>query len=59
MKIIKDHKQLRMVCPDDVCLLEEQEAPLSEVYLDGRPSAWLNIFCPQRSCELTSHSQLP
>lgn len=59
MKFARKGKRLKVVCPDDVCLLEEEEVPMSKVCMAGRPSTWLNIFCPQSSCELTSPSQLP
>jgi len=59
MEIIKKSKGLRVVCADDVCLLEKEEVPLSKVFRAGRPSIWLDIFCPQSSCEFTSCSQLP
>jgi hypothetical protein len=59
MKNIKNGKKLRVVCPDDVCLLEEQEVPLPQIGMAGRPSTWLDIFCPQSRCEFTSPLQLP
>jgi hypothetical protein len=59
MKFARKGKRLKVVCPDDVCLLEEEEVPLSKVCMAGRASVWLNIFCPQSRCEFTSPSQLP
>jgi hypothetical protein len=59
MKLERKGKKLKVVCPDDVCLLEEEEIPLSKVGMDSRSSTWLAIFCPQSRCEFTSPSQLP
>jgi hypothetical protein len=42
----------RIVCEDDVCLLEEESTTESS-------SVWLDVFCPQYSCEFTSPTQLP
>ena len=50
----KNSKERIVVCEEDICLLEEQEVSPTE-----RSGAWLNIFCPQDSCEFTSPSQLP
>jgi hypothetical protein len=50
----KNNKKTRVVCEEDVCLLEEEEASTAD-----RPSVWLDIFCPQSSCEFTSPTQLP
>lgn len=58
MKNTRKGKRLMIVCPDDVCLLEEEEVPLSEVCIAAKPSTWLDIFCPQGRCEVTSPSQL-
>jgi hypothetical protein len=49
----KSKKELKVVCEEDVCLLEE------EVSQTENSSAWLDIFCPQNSCEITSPTQLP
>jgi hypothetical protein len=50
----KKNQDYEIVCEDDVCLLE-----LKEDYTTRRSSAWLEIFCPQDSCEYTSPTQLP
>jgi hypothetical protein len=55
----KTGKQLKSVCEDNVCLLEEVSVPFSKTCMAGRPSAWLDIFCPQGWCEINSASQLP
>lgn len=59
MKKTKKNTKLRMVCPDDVCLLVEGEVQSSGIDVAGKPSDWLNIFCPQGACEISSGSQLP
>ena len=43
-----------VVCDDDSCLLEPEE----DTTTDGS-SAWLDVFCPQDSCEYSSPTQLP
>jgi hypothetical protein len=48
----KKNNNTKVVCEDDVCLLEEEPT------IDSS-SAWLDVFCPQSSCEFTSPSQLP
>lgn len=50
----KKNKRTEVVCKDDICLLEAEEDSTT----DGS-SAWMDIFCPQHSCELTSPTQLP
>jgi hypothetical protein len=50
----KKYKKTKVVCDDEVCLLEEQEVTAAD-----SSNAWLDIFCPQYSCELTSPTQLP
>jgi hypothetical protein len=50
----KKTRSTRVVCDDDSCLLEAEEDSTT----DGS-SAWLDVFCPQDSCEYTSPSQLP
>jgi hypothetical protein len=52
-------KRLRVFCTEDGCMeeLEPMEFPsLAETELQSR---WLNIFCPQDACEITSPTQLP
>jgi hypothetical protein len=55
----KKQKQLKVVCPDDICLLEEQEVNRSAACMAAGPGAWLHVFCPECLCEITSSSQLP
>lgn len=59
MKAEKKKIILKTIWADDVCLLVEQEVPVSETHTAASPGAWLNIFCPQGSCEISSASQLP
>ena len=50
----KENQKREVVCEDDVCVLE-----IEEDSSDDSSSAWLDIFCPQNSCEFTSPTQLP
>jgi len=50
----KENQKTKVVCEDDVCVLEEIEASATD-----STGAWLNIFCPQYSCEFSSPTQLP
>lgn len=43
-----------IACEDDVCLLGAEENAETQ-----GAGAWLNVFCPQDSCEYTSPTQLP
>lgn len=54
MENAKKNQNKKVVCSDDVCLLEAEEDSTT----DGS-SAWLDIFCPEDSCEYTSPTQLP
>ena len=50
----KNDSNFEVVCEDDICLLEAKNDSTT-----GDSSAWLDIFCPQNSCEYTSPTQLP
>jgi hypothetical protein len=50
---------LKVFCPGEACLREEERINLPEVDKPTRQSAWLAVFCPQNRCELTAPSQLP
>lgn len=50
----KKHRKTKVVCEDDLCLLEAEEDSTAD-----DSSTWLEIFCPQGSCEYTSPTQLP
>lgn len=50
----KKSKETKVVCEEDICLLVEQEVSQTE-----SSGVWLDIFCPQNSCEFTSPTQLP
>ena len=49
-----ENQERKVVCEDDVCVLEIEENSSAD-----SSSAWLDIFCPQNSCEFTSPTQLP
>jgi hypothetical protein len=49
----KSKKETKVLCEEDVCLLEEDVSQTED------SGAWLDIFCPQSSCEFTSPTQLP
>jgi hypothetical protein len=50
---------LKVFCPGEACLREEEHINLPESGQLSRASSWLEIFCPQSSCEVTTPSQLP
>jgi len=50
----KENQERKVVCEDDVCVLEIEEDTTTD-----SSSAWLDVFCPQNSCEFTSPTQLP
>jgi hypothetical protein len=54
----KKSKWLKVFCPEDACLAEEEriDLPVSEAQ---RHSEWLEIFCPEESCEVITPTQLP
>lgn len=54
MADFKENQDKKIVCKDDVCMLEIEEDPTAD-----NSSAWLDIFCPQDNCEFTSPTQLP
>lgn len=49
----KKDKRTKVICEDDIYLLETEEDSTT----DGS-SAWMDIFCPQQSCEVTSPTRL-
>ena len=56
----KQSKWLKVFCPEEACLREEERTSStasSDPY--EHRSAWLALFCPQSSCEFTASSQLP
>ena len=50
----KENQKREVVCEDDVCVLGTEVDSKTD-----SSSAWLDVFCPQYSCEFTSSSQLP
>ena len=56
----KKDKWLKVFCPEDTCLAEEERIALPECALEEQhTSKWLELFCPDGSCEITSSTQLP
>jgi len=50
---------LKVFCPGEACLREEERINLPETGRSSRHSAWLKVFCPQNRCEITAPSQVP
>jgi hypothetical protein len=50
---------LKVFCPEDACMAEEERftPPASEETVKG--DKWLELFCPEDSCEITESTQLP
>jgi hypothetical protein len=59
MSEIKKDIWLKIFCPDDACLTEEERIALPESDKGEKHDEWLEIFCPENSCEITSPSQTP
>ena len=55
----KKDKWLKVFCPEDACMAEEERftPPTSEETVKG--DKWLELFCPEDSCEITSPTGLP
>ena len=54
----KEDNWLKVFCPEDACLAEEERIDLP-VCPEEAHSKWLDLFCPDGSCEITSPTQLP
>ena len=57
-----DHKKdrwLKVFCPEDACLAEEERIDLPKSAKQEEHSEWLEIFCPEESCEVLTPTQLP
>jgi hypothetical protein len=52
---------LELFCPDDKCFTEEERIEIPIYCEDPKVSQklWLNLFCPDGECEITSPTQLP
>jgi hypothetical protein len=50
----EENQEMKVVCEDDVCVLGTEVDSKTD-----SSSAWLDVFCPQYSCEFTSSTQLP
>ena len=55
----KKSKWLKIFCPGEACLREEERVNLPDMDGSNRPNAWLDVFCPQNRCEFTAPSELP
>ena len=56
MEHTKDHRKdpwLRVFCPEDACLSEEEKVSPSQsrVTDTDKHSTWLDTFCPEDSCQ--------
>jgi hypothetical protein len=56
----KKDKWLKVFCPEDACMAEEERftPPTSEAP-EKKDSLWHELFCPEDSCEITESTQLP
>lgn len=55
----KKSKWLKVFCPEDACLAEEERIDLPASAEAEEHSEWLEIFCPEQSCEVITPTQLP
>jgi len=55
----KKDRWLKVFCPEDACLTEEERIDLPTSAQAEAQSEWLEIFCPEQSCEVVSPTQLP
>jgi hypothetical protein len=55
----KQSKWLKVFCPEEACLREEERIGSTASGPSDRRSSWLALFCPQSGCEFTAASQLP
>ena len=56
---IKKQIWLKVFCPDDAYLTEEERITLPESDEAEKHDRWLEIFCPDNSCEIIWPSQTP
>ena len=50
---------LQILCPEENCLREEEKISLPESEKADVKGDWVEVFCPDGSCEVTSPVQLP
>jgi len=55
----KKDRWLKVFCPEDACLAEEERLDLPTSTQAETQSKWLKIFCPEQSCEVVLPTQLP
>jgi hypothetical protein len=55
----KKDRWLKVFCPQDACLAEEERLDLPTPAQAEAQSEWLEIFCPEESCEVITPTQLP
>ena len=55
----KKDRWLKVFCPEDACLAEEERFDPPTPAKAEEHSQWLEIFCPEESCEVITPSQLP
>ena len=55
----KKDRWLKVFCPEDACLAEEERIDLPTPAKTEEHSQWLEIFCPEESCEVVTPTQLP
>lgn len=56
----KNDPWLRVFCPEDACLTEEEHVVVSASMGSGAggDSAWHEVFCPEDRCEAETPTQL-
>lgn len=55
----KKDRWLKVFCPEDACLAEEERIDLPASAQAEEHSEWLEIFCPEQACEVITPTQLP
>lgn len=58
MRNPKQSKWLKVFCPEGLCLHEEERIDIPWENQAEHEDAWLATFCPDKTCEITSSSQL-
>lgn len=55
----KNDRWLKVFCPEDACMAEEERFTPPAFKETVKGDKWLKLFCPEDSCEITEPTQLP
>ncbi len=59
MNINTTEENKKVECREDLCFLYEEKKAKTNTCMALKKSAWLDVFCPQGSCEINSPMQVP